>query len=83
VRIPPDPARRELDAEEVVGGLRAAAKQPEVRSRLDYSADIGSQVRAIVLDLARAGGYWLISGYSLIDFPQLARGSPAIGWTAM
>ena len=56
VRIPPDPARRELDADEVVHGLRAAAKQPAISPRLDYSAGVGAHVRAVILDLARRGG---------------------------
>ena len=51
VRVPPDPRRREMDAAEVVAALRA-----DTRASLDYHADIGRDLRLIVLDLARRGG---------------------------
>jgi hypothetical protein len=58
VRVPPDPARRELSASEVVAALRQAAGgghgTPE---RLDYVVDLGERLRLVVLDLAsRVGG---------------------------
>jgi hypothetical protein len=51
VRVPPDPARREMDAGEVVSLLR-----PGAGASLDYHVDIGSELRLIVLDLARRAG---------------------------
>ncbi|MBV9002292.1 MAG: metallophosphoesterase, partial [Solirubrobacterales bacterium] len=51
VRVPPDPARREMDAREVVTLLRAAATPT-----LDYHVDVGRELRLIVLDLARRAG---------------------------
>jgi hypothetical protein len=56
VRVPPDPARRELDPDEAVGDLRTASRQPATGPLLDYRADIGPHVRVLVLDLARRGG---------------------------
>lgn len=55
VRVPADPARRQLDAPEVVGAL---GPPPSVSSGewLDYSVDVGADVRLLVLDLARRGG---------------------------
>jgi hypothetical protein len=56
VRVPPDPARRELSAQEVVARLGAASRLPANSDLLDYSVDVGRSVRLIVLDLARRGG---------------------------
>jgi 3',5'-cyclic AMP phosphodiesterase CpdA len=66
VRVRPDRARRELDFDEVVRRLRAgsANRAPGARSSpdtgsgslLDYSVDVGSRVRVVVLDLARRAG---------------------------
>jgi len=56
VRVPADPARRELNPGQAVGGLRAASRQPGTGPRLDYRTDIGPHVRALVLDLARREG---------------------------
>jgi hypothetical protein len=56
VRVPPDPARRELSAQEVVARLRAASRLPANSDLLDYSVDVGRSVRLIVLDLARRAG---------------------------
>jgi predicted phosphodiesterase len=52
-RVPADPGRREMDAEEVV--LRLGAPSGEAGT-LDYHADVGPSLRLIVLDLARRGG---------------------------
>jgi 3',5'-cyclic AMP phosphodiesterase CpdA len=49
--IPADPARRPLSAAEVVEKLR-----PGTTGRLDYTFDIGAQVRGIVLDTVRREG---------------------------
>jgi 3',5'-cyclic AMP phosphodiesterase CpdA len=51
VQVPADPARREMDAGEVVGRLRPGAGET-----LDYHVDIGPELRVIVLDLARRAG---------------------------
>jgi 3',5'-cyclic AMP phosphodiesterase CpdA len=51
VRVPPDPGRRQMDATEVIGLLRAGTSPT-----LDYAADIGRELRLIVLDLARRAG---------------------------
>jgi hypothetical protein len=56
VRVPRDPARRELDAEEAVRGLAIASRAPATGALLDYHADIGPHVRTLVLDLARRDG---------------------------
>ena len=54
-RTAPDQARRELSPAEAVAGLR-----PGTGSRLDYTFDLGSRVRGIVLDVVQrtkgAGG---------------------------
>ena len=50
-RVPADPARREMDADEVVARLHA-----EASGTLDYSTDVGPKLRLIVLDLARRKG---------------------------
>jgi Calcineurin-like phosphoesterase len=51
VRVPADPRRRELAADEVISRLRAGTG-----ASLDYCADIGRDLRLIVLDLARRAG---------------------------
>jgi hypothetical protein len=51
VRVPPDPARRQMQTAEVLTLLR-----PGTRRCLDYHADIGRDLRLIVLDLARRAG---------------------------
>jgi hypothetical protein len=51
IRVPPDPRRREMDAAEVVEALR-----PGTSPSLDYRADVGRDLRVIVLDLARRAG---------------------------
>ena len=59
VRVPPDPARRELAFGEVVSRLRAAggpATAIRAGARLDYVVDVGSRVRLIVLDIVRRDG---------------------------
>jgi 3',5'-cyclic AMP phosphodiesterase CpdA len=60
VRVPPDPSRREMSFDEVVGRLRAAARSPAPSSALpgalNYVLDLGPQLRLIVLDLARREG---------------------------
>ncbi|MGI8507494.1 MAG: metallophosphoesterase family protein [Solirubrobacteraceae bacterium] len=56
VRVPPDCARRQLDAAEAVGRLGLASGQGGRDGRLDYSTDIRDHVRLLVLDLARRGG---------------------------
>jgi 3',5'-cyclic AMP phosphodiesterase CpdA len=58
VRVPADPARRQLDVATTIGALRAAAPPAVTRtdSRLDYVVDLGARVRLVVLDLARRDG---------------------------
>ncbi|MGI8430141.1 MAG: metallophosphoesterase family protein [Solirubrobacteraceae bacterium] len=57
VRVPTDAARREMDPGEVLSRLRSATGLSGASgARLDYSADVGSQVRLIVLDLVRRAG---------------------------
>jgi 3',5'-cyclic AMP phosphodiesterase CpdA len=56
VRVPPDPARREMSFDEAVARLRAAAGSPVVSGALNYVVDVGSRVRLIVLDLVRRAG---------------------------
>jgi 3',5'-cyclic AMP phosphodiesterase CpdA len=50
-RVPADPTRREMEADEVVTRLRSEADRS-----LDYSTDVGPKLRLIVLDLARRKG---------------------------
>jgi 3',5'-cyclic AMP phosphodiesterase CpdA len=56
--VPADPARRHLAPAELVDHLAAAAGvRPAAPDRLDYTFDLGADVRGIVLDTAnRAGG---------------------------
>ncbi len=57
VRVPPDPSRREMPASEVVAKLRRASRVSLTDAvRLDYHADVGRDLRLVVLDLARRGG---------------------------
>ncbi len=59
VRVPPDPARRELAFSEVVSRLRAAggaATAIRAGARLDYVVDVGSRLRLVVLDIVRRDG---------------------------
>jgi hypothetical protein len=51
VRVPADPRRQEMAATEVLSRLR-----PGTATSLDYSADVGRDLRLIVLDLARRAG---------------------------
>jgi Calcineurin-like phosphoesterase len=51
VRVPPDPARREMALAEALPLLR-----PGTTTSLDYHADVGRDLRLIVLDLARRAG---------------------------
>jgi 3',5'-cyclic AMP phosphodiesterase CpdA len=51
VPVPPDTARRQMQPAEVLSLLR-----PGTRNSLDYSADVGRDLRLIVLDLARRAG---------------------------
>jgi 3',5'-cyclic AMP phosphodiesterase CpdA len=67
--VPADPQRRYPGARSVVAQLAAAAGvRPATPDRLDYTADIGPRVRAIVLDTVnRAGG-----SRGQLTAPQLA-----------
>jgi len=59
VRVPPDPARRELAFGEVVSRLRAAggpATAIRAGARLDYVVDVGARLRLVVLDIVRRDG---------------------------
>jgi metallophosphoesterase (TIGR03767 family) len=58
VRVPPDPERKELSAADTIARLRTASNAPDGGGPfLDYSFDLGSHVRAIVLDTVnRRGG---------------------------
>ncbi len=60
VTVAPDPARRELEVAEVIARLRAAGtsggRSLGSGELLDYSFDVGGQVRGIVLDLVRREG---------------------------
>ncbi|MGH2908062.1 MAG: metallophosphoesterase family protein, partial [Solirubrobacteraceae bacterium] len=58
VRVPPDPARRQLDVTAAIGALRTAAPGAVARTadRLDYVVDVGTRVRLVVLDLVRRDG---------------------------
>ena len=60
VRVTADPRRRELTPAQVLAALRRASRHGGRGPLLDYSFDLGSAVRVIVLDLIRrdvgAGG---------------------------
>ena len=56
VRVPADPARRQLSTEEVVSRLRSASGMSTRGATLDYHVDIGPRLRLLVLDLARRAG---------------------------
>jgi 3',5'-cyclic AMP phosphodiesterase CpdA len=56
VEVPADPRRRELSAATAVAQLRRAASLPRGGSLLDYTFDVGTGLRVIVLDLVRRGG---------------------------
>jgi 3',5'-cyclic AMP phosphodiesterase CpdA len=56
VRVPADPRRRELESAEVLARLRAAAGLRGRGELLDYTFDVGAQLRVIVLDLVRREG---------------------------
>ncbi|HEY7018596.1 MAG TPA: hypothetical protein VH297_09025 [Gaiellaceae bacterium] len=55
-RVPADPRRRELSPAEVLSRLRRASGHGGSGPLLDYSFDLGSGVRAIVLDTIRRRG---------------------------
>ena len=79
VQVPADPTRRELSFEEVVERLRRSAGRPTpdgtAPPRLDYTLDVGSRLRVIVLDLVRrdggSGGH-IVAGQSAWLERQLA-----------
>ena len=55
--VPADPARRHLTPREAVERLAGAAGVDPVGERLDYAADLGDDVRLLVLDTVdRTGG---------------------------
>ncbi len=59
VRVPPDPSRRQLSFAESASALRAAGGAGvslRAGDRLDYTIDVGTAVRLVVLDLVRRGG---------------------------
>ncbi|HWF74301.1 MAG TPA: hypothetical protein VG186_13210, partial [Solirubrobacteraceae bacterium] len=62
VRVPADPRRAEMAVAEVVGSVAGGAGEAgslgaaAAAGRLDYSVDVGAEVRLIVLDLARRAG---------------------------
>ena len=58
VHVAPDPRRRELTTAEMVARLRRASAAPDTGGQLlDYTFDLGPEVRAIVLDTVdRHGG---------------------------
>jgi 3',5'-cyclic AMP phosphodiesterase CpdA len=56
VRVPADPRRRELGSAEVLARLRAAEGVRGAGELLDYTFDVGEQLRVIVLDLVRRDG---------------------------
>jgi hypothetical protein len=56
VRVPADPARWEMGLAEVTAALRHGAGMSSGSERLDYTIDIGPQLRLVVLDLVRRDG---------------------------
>jgi 3',5'-cyclic AMP phosphodiesterase CpdA len=56
VEVPADPRRRELSAATVLRQLRRASSSSGGGSLLDYSFDVGTRLRVIVLDLVRREG---------------------------
>jgi 3',5'-cyclic AMP phosphodiesterase CpdA len=58
VRVPPDPARREMTFPEVIRRLRAATTTSlgPPGPTLDYAVDVGPRLKLIVLDLVRRAG---------------------------
>jgi hypothetical protein len=57
VRVPADPARRQLAVDEAVSRLIATAGAPRAEpGTLDYAIDVSSRLRLVVLDLARRDG---------------------------
>lgn len=57
VRVPADPARRQMSVGEVTARLKRAGSGVSLRSgRLDYVIDIGPRLRLVVLDLVRRDG---------------------------
>ena len=56
VAVTSDPSRRELEATEVLARLRAASRSGGSGAFMNYSFDVGSKVRVIVLDIVRREG---------------------------
>jgi 3',5'-cyclic AMP phosphodiesterase CpdA len=59
VRVPPDPARRQLAFAETLSRLHAAGGRStalRADSRLDYVVDLGPHLRLVMLDLVRRDG---------------------------
>ncbi len=56
VTVVADPARRELAASEAIARLRSASGSGSVGPLMNYSFDVGTRVRVIVLDLVRRDG---------------------------
>jgi 3',5'-cyclic AMP phosphodiesterase CpdA len=54
--VRPDPARHELSAAEDLARLRAAGMAPPGGDRVDAVYDVGTRVRAVVLDVTRRTG---------------------------
>lgn len=53
IRVPADPRRAHLSADEAIARLRRATRARPEGDRLDYAFDVGESLRVIVLDLAR------------------------------
>ncbi len=56
VTVDADPARRELDGSELLARLRGKSGSGGSGALMDYSFDVGTRVRVIVLDLVRREG---------------------------
>ena len=56
VTVAPDPARRELADTEAIARLRAGSGSGGAGPLINYSFDVGTRVRVIVLDLVRRDG---------------------------